>query len=193
MLKYSYALLVALLVLAVVVALLPEPSTLSAQSGVTLRGVQLRLYPAQDTQAEWRFRAPSISFDPVSSETNIERPEVGERIVNGKLDTTITTDRLIIDASDNLRTQRADLYVPSQCVTVKLTGTQEKPIVIDQQSGFSAPKASIVYPDVTFAGGPVQASFDLKQTALQDGKLTARLDGTQDCKNGKLVPKKKNP
>lgn len=191
MLKYSYAALGALLVFAVVVALLPEPPGVSAQSGVTLRGVSLRLYPAQDTRAEWRFRAPSITFDPLSGETDIERPEVGQRIVNGKVDTTISTDKLIIDANDNLRTQRADLYVPAQCVTVKLTGTPEKPVVIDQQSGFSGPQASVVYPDVTFTAGPAQASFDLKQTNFQNNKLTAQLDGTQDCVNGQLVPKKK--
>ena len=192
MLRYSYALLAALLVFALVVALLPEPPSLKAQSGVTLRGVSLRLYPAQDAQAEWRFRAPSITFDPLSGETDIERPDVGQRMLNGAVDTTIRTERLAIDANDNLHTQQADLYIPAQCLTVKLTGTPKQPVVIDQQIGFSGPQASMIYPDTIFTAGPVQASFDLKQTSFTNPKLDAQLDSKQDCVNGQIVPRR-NP
>jgi len=188
-LKYSPVVLAVIVLLGVIVALIPRGTTASS-SGVVLRGVNLRLYPAADQQAEWRFRADTITADPTSGETTIDELKRGERFVSGELDTVVRTDRLTIDASDNLRSRRAELYIPAQCLTVNIDGTDAKPVVIDQQSGFSGPKARIVYPDAVFSAGPVQASFDLKQVNFENTSLEANLDSTEECVNGKLVPRR---
>lgn len=189
-LKYSPAVLAALLVFAAAFTLLPQGTTDAASAGVVLRGVNLRLYPAQDVSAEWRFRAGEITYDPLKAESTVNRLSRGERRVDGKLDTVVRTDRLTIDASDNLRAGRAELYIPSQCLRVQLTGTAKDPVIIDQQSGFRGPRALIVYPDTVFRAGPVQASFDLKNANFENTVLEANLDSTQECVDGRLVPRR---
>ncbi|WP_027481500.1 hypothetical protein [Deinococcus pimensis] len=191
MLKYSPVVLAVIVLLGVIVALIPRGTT-EASSGVVLRGVSLKLYPAADQQAEWRFEADTITADPESGETTIDRLRRGERFVSGKLDTEVRTDRLTIDASDNLRSTSARLYIPAQCLTVSISGTDAQPVVIDQQTGFSGPRARIQYPDAIFTAGPVQASFDLKQVNFQNTSLQANLDSTEQCVNGKLVPRRTN-
>ncbi len=66
----------------------------------------------------------------------------------------------------------------------------EDPVIIDQQSGFRGPRALIVYPDTVFRAGPVQASFDLKNANFENTVLEANLDSTQECVDGRLVPRR---
>lgn len=192
MLKYSPLVLAVILLAGLIVAFIPRPQTVST-SGVVLRGVNLKLYPATDAQAEWRFRADTITSDPTTGETRIDELKRGERFVAGELDTVVRTESLTIDSSDNLRSRRAELYIPAQCLTVNIQGTNEKPVVIDQQSGFSGPRARIQYPDLVLTAGPVQASFDLKQTNFENPVFEANLDSTETCVDGKLVPKPRSP
>lgn|GEM_PF-7052856 len=192
MLKYGWYALGALLAFGLLLAALPEGTVSRAGTGVTLHDVKLRLYPAleQGANAEWHFAAARITYDPSTGETRVARPDRGERLVDGKVDTTIRTQELTIDPSNNLRTITAELYIPSQCVRVQLRGTTANPIRIDQATGFRAERARVVYPDVVYAMRDMQADFALKNVQAADSSLVANLDSTETCVNGRIVPRR---
>ncbi|AFZ68459.1 hypothetical protein [Deinococcus peraridilitoris] len=186
MLKYSWLALGVLLAFGVIVALLPEGEQARSQPGVTLSGVNLRLYPQQDQEAEWRFRAQDISFDPLSGETEIVKPTKGERLLRGKLDMTISTERLVIDSSDNLQTLKAQLYIPSQCTTLDLEGTAETPVRIDQTRGYTAPTGKMSSPGVVSEIANLVSSFQLDAQG-DVKKMEVDPDASGECVDGKLV------
>ena len=189
-LKYSWLALGVLLAFGAVVAVLPETSSPSAEGGVILRDVHLRLYPAQDPKAEWRFRAPDITFDPLSGDTEILKPQQGERWVRDdqglKLDMTITTDKLTIDSGDNLRTPKARLYIPAECTTLHMQGDDTRPVRIDQSSGYSAPRGSLIAPDMELDYADMTVSFELYANGtLKANKFYSNSGKT--CVNGRIV------
>lgn len=195
MLKYGWWVLGALLAFGAIFALLPSPAQARDTSGVRLYGVDFRLYPAQDVDAEWRFRADRIDFDPVSGESKLAGLSKGERFVreNGgepRLDSTIETGALTIDAGSNLLTRKAVVYVPAQCATVRLEGTPDTPVRIDQNAGFLSPKGSLRFPGLTASYKNVRATFALVVQNADSMKVSSDLDSKETCENGKLVTKR---
>lgn len=188
-LKYSWLALCVLLAFGAVVALLPERSAPNAGAGVTLSGVKLRLYPQQDAQAEWRFEAQNISYDPLRGETEVVKPSKGERILNGKLDMTIRTERLIIDSNDDLRTQQATLYIPSECTTLELQGDAQRPVRIQQSVGYSAPIGKMTSPSIKAEIANLTSSFQLDVQGSFQGQTQFQSNPDEVCDNGRLVKK----
>lgn len=191
MLKYGWLALALLFVFGAAFTLFGRPADTGRTTNVVLRGVQLRLYPTQDQNAEWRFAAGEVTYDPVASQTNITRPTQGERYVRDvsggyQLDSTLSTNALTIDASSNLRMERATVYVPSQCATLTLTGTTQNPVIVQQDVGFIAPDSRLRFPGVTGGFKDIQASFNL-DVQRGEPKFTSNLDSTETCVNGRIV------
>ena len=199
-LKLSLTALAVLLAFGLVFAFLPSKAPADT-TGVRLQGVSLRLYPARDPKAEWRFRAENVRYDPVAKESVLTDLSRGERWVpddttgQPELDTTLSTSIVRIDGNDNLRMDQAEMVVIEQCTTLVLNGTQGKPVTVDQAFGYTAPEARIKLPDGTWNMRNLRASFDLN-TEGEDQEFEINLDQTQRCENGKLVavttPEKNN-
>ena len=195
-LRWSVAVLAAIVVFGLVFALLPNRAGAQDRTGVQLRGVSLRLYPAQDQDAEWRFTAPELSFDPVKEEATITGLQRGERWARDPrtrrlgLDLTLGTRQLTIDASDNIRTREADVFLIQGCYSLALKSIEGQPVLIDQNRGISAPVADIRSPAVNGGYENLQMSFDLRSfSATQRENFTVNSAPDFECVNGRTVPK----
>lgn len=191
MLRVSVLALLGTLLFGLVFASLPaSPST--RRSGVTLQGVQLRLYPAQDPKAEWRFSAAQIDVDPEKGETALDQLGQGERWVQPatgalKQDMRIKANKLVIDAQDNLRAQQAELYTIADCSTFTLSALGDQQVLINQQGGYSAPRGSINSPIQNGAFRNISANFDFtKFQAEQDPGLEFHAAPPKRCINGAI-------
>jgi hypothetical protein len=189
----------AILIFGVVFSLVPGGPPL-ASSGATLRDVRLTLYPQQDPNAEWRFRARTVQVDPEAGENSLGGLERGERWVRAQkgaqagqlvLDLTMQSSALTIDRNDNLKTSAAVLYFPADCLTLTLKGRGQTPIVINQQSGFSAPYARISSPSINVEYDNITSDFAFSNTQGEQRRQgqDAGFDPSPDqrCVGGKLV------
>jgi len=167
MLRLSVLALTALLLFGLVFALLPAAPSVRG-SGVALSGVKLRLYPAQDPKAEWRFAAGQISVDPEKGETALDQLGQGARWVRsstGQLqeDMTINATKLVIDGQDNLHAQQAKLYTLADCSTFTLSSQGQQEVIINQQGGYSAPRGELRSPIFNGAFDDISANFDFSR------------------------------
>ena len=185
-----------LLLLGVVVSVWPVENR-EALSDVRLEGVKLELYPAADPDAKWTFGASSVIYNPDTRESQVTLEGVGQRIFKGVTDLELSARELTIDGNDNLRTQTAVVYVRKDCTTVKLGysegGTNNVPVVIDQNSGYRAPYAEVIAPDFKQTGTNLEASFDLKERfSIDRPKIKFLENGAESCKDGRLIGAKEN-
>ncbi|WP_420597313.1 hypothetical protein [Deinococcus sp.] len=195
MLRFSLWALAAMLLFGLVFALLPTSPDVAA-SGVTLQDVKLRLYPAQDQQAEWRFEAKTISVDPQKGDTSLEQLGQGARWVKDKSgtlqeDLTIQASQLIIDKEDNLHANKATLYTLADCSTFTLSSSAEQQVVINQQGGYSAPRGEISSPIQSGEFLNVSSNFDFSNFRFDEQLPGAQFASvaSQKCVDGKLQPK----
>lgn len=193
--KASLIALALIVAFGLVFALLPSGVGSRDRTGVTLRGVQLKLFPGQDQNAEWRFSAPELHFDPVKNESTVSGLKVGQRwIVDPKtgaqvLDMTMQAAQLKIDENGNLRTDQARLYVPSQCAAVQLRGNAKDQVVVDQNAGYIAPSIRMTFPEGFAEYTDVTMSFNLDAKGTL-GPNQTNLDSPYTCVNGQTVRRK---
>ena len=186
--------LACILVFGVAFSFLPYGSSVP-RSGVALQGVRFSLYPEQDRQAVWRFAARQVSIDPLKNENTLDDLGKGERWLkqkdgSEKLDMTLKADRLIIDGEDNLRAKQAQLYVLDGCWNLNFNASGDKPVVINQRSGLSAPSVDITAPGINLGFDDFSSPFDL--TNMQGTQRAGASAGTYPntvCKNGQVVPR----
>lgn len=200
MLKAGVYALALLGLFALVFAFLPQGGADSARTGATLGGVALTLYPARDTGAVWRFRAASVTSDPLKGETHLAGLSDGGRWVreqgpNGQptgrsvLDATLSAPDLTIDGQDNMLTRQASITLVQQCADIKLRGTPGQPVRIEQGYGFSAPLAQVDSPYMTGKVTRLRMTFQfVLEDSGEDSDTTYPLDPTETCENGKRVP-----
>ena len=201
MLRASVWGLTALLLFGLVFALWPAAPSLRG-SGVTLQDVKLRLYPAQDASAEWRFAAREIRVDPEKGETSLDQLGTGERWVRAEpatppvqvappaalhLDMTIKADQLVIDGQDNLHANTAELYTLADCSTFTLSAQNDQQVVINQQGGYTAPRGQIRSPIYSGTFKDITANFDFSDfRAEQDPGAELRTAPPTRCVGGKI-------
>lgn len=183
-----------LLVFGVAFSFLPSGSSVP-RSGVTLQGVRFSLYPEQDRGAVWRFAARQVSIDPLKNENTLDDLGKGERWLkqkdgSEKLDLTLKAKRLVIDADDNLKAQEAQMYLIDGCYTLNFQAIGDKPVVINQRSGYSAPYVGIVSPSLNGEIDDFTSPFDLSNVqGSQRPGFTVQTNPTSICKNGHVVPR----
>ena len=186
--------LACLLVFGVAFSFLPYGSSVP-RSGVTLQGVRFSLYPEQDRGAVWRFAARQVSIDPLKNENILDDLGRGERWImqkdgSEKLDLTLNAKRLVIDADDNLKAQEAQMYLIDGCYTLNFQASGDKPVVINQRSGYSAPYVGIVSPSLNGEIDDFTSPFDLSNVqGSQRSGFTVQTNPTTICKNGRIVPR----
>ncbi|WP_425147810.1 hypothetical protein [Deinococcus sp.] len=194
MFRLSAVLLAVLLIFGLVFSLLPSGGDV-ARSGVTLRGVQLSLYPEQDPDAVWRFRATALRVDPLKSENTLDGLGQGERWLkkpdgSETLNLTLKADHLVIDADSNLRAEQAQIYILDGCVTLNMRSAAGKPVFINQRSGYSAPDVQVSSPSLNLGFDDFSSSFDFKNArGDQRPGASAQIHPSSVCKAGKIVPR----
>ena len=198
--KLGLTALLGILAFALVFALLPSGNVAQAQTGVTLQGVQLSLYPARDPEAVWRFSARDVHNDPTTSVTNLTGLTGGERRLRERgpggqftgretLDATISAPRLSINAQDDLTTPEAELTLVRECATLDLSGTPEQPVRIEQGQGFSAPRAQLDAP--AMRGEALELRMDFQFNVLSASPASTfgwDTEATETCCSGVRVP-----
>lgn len=195
-----YALL-AILAFALIFAFLPGADRGGAKTDATLRGVELRLFPARDPDAVWSFSAQNVSSNPVSNETVLTGISGGKRVLkerdaSGKLtgretlDATLDASRLTIDGQDDITTRQARVTLVKQCADIVMKGTPEQPVRIEQGYGFSTPVADIDSPNLTGHVEKMRMSFDfnIEDSDNERSTTTFNIDATETCRNGQRVP-----
>ncbi|WP_261664770.1 hypothetical protein [Deinococcus sp. Marseille-Q6407] len=199
MLKVGSYILGALLLFAVVFALLPVSSP-RTQTGATLEGVSLTLYPASDPDAFWKFEADQVVNDPLSGETHLSALKDGGRWVpeqstNGQptgktvLDAGLTADDLTIDRQDDMVTDSATIMLVKECAKVKLTGNDQQPVRVEQNVGFSAPLAELDSPAITGKVLDMKMTFGFEILESSDkSNFGWDMNATEQCVNGQRVP-----
>ncbi len=176
MLKGALWLFAAIIALLTVLALQPGEQIEPPPAEVLLNEVTVALYPRADAEAVWRFASPQVDYSPDSSTSLLRSLSDGRRMVDGETDFTLAADELLIDSSENLRSERltVNLLQSGECLTMLADGSDQ--VVIDQGSGlFRVPQLHIAGP----AWGSdnswqrVEASFDLEEfSAGGPGTLT---------------------
>lgn len=194
-----YALL-GILAFALLFAFMPTANTGKANTGATLTGVQLKLYPSRDPDAVWSFNAANVTNDPLKSETRLTGISGGERLIKerdgrgvltGKevLDARLSTPDLTIDGQDNMTTRQARITLVKQCADIDLSGTTSNPVKIEQGYGFTAPQAKVDSPFMTGNITRLRMSFQfVLEDSGEDSVTTFPLDPTETCQNGQRVP-----
>lgn len=154
-----------------VLTLLPEGTRVLPEATIELRNARVTLYPEADPAAIWRFNAPRARFDPNASTTELFGIDDGERTVDGVVDFTLRSERMVIDARDDLIAPRLDAYLIADAWDVMMEARDSRNVRVNQQTGrFEVPHVEItgdgigrsVYQDmrITFdftdfaAGGP---------------------------------------
>ncbi len=192
MFRASLIFLVCLLAFGLFFSLAPLPSE-AARAAVVLHGVHFNLYPQQDPEAVWRFQAKEVRFDPSKGENTLGGLEKGERWLTRsdgaeRLDQTLDAKNLVIDAEDNLSAQEAKVYIPSDCFSLDFKAVGDRPVVINQRSGYTAPYVRILSPSLNGEFDDFSAGFDLTNVqTTQHAGMTAQSYPDTVCVNGKAV------
>ena len=90
-----------LLVSLVALTLIPRAEPSVPEATITLLAPELTLYPEADREAVWHFAAEHASYDTAIRETVLTTIYDGQRVLEGDIDFTLTSDRISIDRSDN--------------------------------------------------------------------------------------------
>jgi hypothetical protein len=163
--RAALIMLAALVVIGLVVSFIPNPARATLGS-VQLEGVNLELYPAADPDAKWVFNASTVTVDPETRESVATLKGDGIRYIKGKPDLYLRATTVTIDGNDNLRTQEAKIYVPDGCYVLKLGQPGGAFVMIDQNSGYSAPYADIQSPSLTMNGTNFTSNFEIDKIKL---------------------------
>jgi len=170
----------ATVVLLVGLSLLPQRARAVPGGTIVLSSARVTLYPQADPAAVWHFAAERVDYEPDVGETTLHDIGDAARTVGGKTDFTLASERLTIDAQENLRGQHIEVYIPDADWTLDMRGEPGTPVVIDQQQGrFSAPFLDISGPDIESSAQDAGMDFDLKNF-VSGGEGTRNSDSFRD-------------
>ncbi len=144
MTKWASLALGAVLLILLALALGPRAERPEVREDIVLEDAVVRLFPASDPDAVWRFEAPVASYDPAARETTLNRIEDGERRVDDEVDFTLRSDRLVIGRDDDLRSARMDVHLVADDLDVEMEGVEGRQVRVDQEAGrFEVPRIRI--------------------------------------------------
>lgn len=144
MTKWASLALGAVLLILIALSLGPRAERPEVREDIVLDDAVVRLFPASDPDAVWRFEAPVASYDPAARETTLNRIEDGERRLEGEVDFTLEADRLVIGRDDDLRSARMDVHLVADDLDVEMEGVEGRQVRVDQEAGrFEVPRIRI--------------------------------------------------
>lgn len=179
---------IALLALSVTVfglialSLLPQRERAVPAGTVELTGARLTLYPQADPEAVWHFNAERVDYEPDLGETTLYMIRDAERSVDGETDFTLESERIVIDAQENILSEHIEVYIPDMGWTLDMRGRDGVQVLLDQERGrFEAPLFDVVSDDggAESLGENVGMNFDLTDVTT-GGEGTRNRDSFRD-------------
>lgn len=144
MFRFALFALASTIAVLVGLSLVPQPERRVPGGTIKLSGATLTLYPQADPKAIWHFAAERVDYEPEIGETTLHTIDDAERTVGGETDFTLTSERITIDAQENLRGDAIEVYIPDVQWTLDMQTEEGNPVVIDQTQGrFNAPSYAI--------------------------------------------------
>lgn len=166
--------------LLIFLSLLPARARPVPGGTIALSGAQVTLYPQADPAAVWNFAAQRVDYQPDTGETVLHNIGDAARTVGGEIDFTLASERVTIDAQENLRGKRIEVYIPDADWTLAMRDKPGTPVLIDQQQGrFSAPFLDISGPNIESSAQDAGMDFDLKNF-VSGGEGTQNSDSFRD-------------
>ena len=145
MAKAALLALIALVATLVLLARTPGAERDEPLEEVVLHDAEVRLFPASDPDAVWRFTARDARYDPNRRETTLNDLTDGERRVGDEVDFTLLADRLVIGRDDDLRSERMDVHLIEDDLDVFMTGRDERLVLVAHRDGrFEVPDLRMV-------------------------------------------------
>ncbi len=182
MFRLSLLALGATVVVLVVLSLLPARTRTVPGGTIVLSGAQVTLYPQADPEAVWTFASERVDYQPDSGETVLRDIGDSARTVGGEVDFTLASERITIDAEENLRGESIEVYVPDVQWTLDMRAGGGKTVLLDQQQG----RFVVLAIDITDGNGDSISSsknfsmnFDLTDTRT-GGAGTKNSDSFRD-------------
>ncbi|MEM6431760.1 MAG: hypothetical protein AAF708_21165 [Deinococcota bacterium] len=143
-----------LLVSLVALTLIPRAEPSVPEATITLLAPELTLYPEADREAVWHFAAEHASYDTAIRETVLTTIYDGQRVLEGDIDFTLTSDRITIDRSDNLRSPRMDVHLLDSNWFLDMQSKDDREVFINQRQG------KFEVPVLTYTGDGIGESRD---------------------------------
>lgn len=149
MVRLALLIFALILVFLLVLAQLPQSSSLVTTGTIELQNATVTLYPRSDPTAIWYFSAPSVEYEPSRQEATLLAIEDGRRTVAGETDFTLSSERITIDRSDNLRGEEMHAHLVADEIDLAMYAKGERAVLIDQGAGrFEVPRAAMSGPDL---------------------------------------------
>jgi len=124
--------------------LLPDRRPDLPDATIALSGARVVLMPEADPSAVWTFSAPHARFDPDRDTTELFAVEDGARTVDGVIDFTLTSERLVIDRRDDLVAERIAVHLVADDWDVLMEGREGRNVLVRQDVGrFEVPHVEI--------------------------------------------------
>lgn len=144
MFRIALAVLLVVVVALLLISRLPQRQRALPSASIALDDARVTLYPQADPEAVWTFDSPTVTYDPDKSETTLFKLRDGRRDVNGTTDFTLASDRIVIDANDDLRGSSIDAHLVNEDVDLDMVRRGARSVRINQSSGqFEVPRVTI--------------------------------------------------
>lgn len=135
--------------LLVVVALQDDSGATVPDTAITLRGAEVALYPLADPGSVWYFVSPTVEYLPETQESTLLNIADGRRTIDGETDFTLTSERVTIDRSDNIRGTSMEAHLVEDEIDLQMEAKGERLVLINQETGqFEVPRATMTGPDL---------------------------------------------
>ena len=147
MLRLSFIALITVFTILFVVSLLPKTKQVIPDEAIKLADVHLTLYPQEDPEAVWDFKSPSVEYKPESRETLLYNIEDAARKLDGEIDFTIESDKIVIASDDNIWGERIKAQIigdkddPNDDYFLDMEAKNDRQVLINQRQGeFEIPR-----------------------------------------------------
>lgn len=135
--------------LLVVLALQDDSGAKVPDAAITLQGAVVALYPQADPGSVWYFAAPTVEYVPDTQESTLLNIADGRRTVDGETDFTLTSERVTIDRSDNIRGVSMEAHLVEDEIDLQMEAKGDRLVLINQETGqFEVPRATMTGPDL---------------------------------------------
>lgn len=125
-------------------SLLPKAPRVIPDSTIKLSNTTLTLYPQEDPEAVWFFKAPTVTYDPGSRETTLFKVQDGKRTVNNETDFTLASEQVTIGSDDNMYGDKIFVRLIEEETDLDMQARDGRMVLINQSEGqFEIPHVDI--------------------------------------------------
>lgn len=146
--------LISVVAVLLALSLMPQRQRVIPDEAILLENAQVTLYPQADPEAVWQFSAPNVDYHTQRQETTLFNIQDGKRLVNNETDFTLRSERITIDANDNLRGDNIFVHLIDANWNLDMQGRAERQVYIQQREG------KFEIPILDYSGDGIDSSHD---------------------------------